>query len=95
MCATFLRSVRYLSLRSIAHTERSVKLTEPRWRFMDIANKIEALLDDEGIGSEAEVEVDFYNNTIEVYYESTEQWREDIQEWDSWDEDEKRWLNHE
>ncbi len=50
-------------------------------RFEYIADKIERLLENEGVGDEAEFSTDQYNNTMKVYYETGEQWDANTEEW--------------
>lgn len=62
-------------------------------RFEYLAEKIENLIAEEGLGGEVEFSTDQYNNTMKVYYESTEQWDEKTERWRTWDEDEDRWVD--
>lgn len=62
-------------------------------RFRYLADKIERLIEDEGLGDEVEFSTDQYNNTMKVYYETTEIWDANTGRWRVWDEDEDRWVD--
>lgn len=68
---------------------RRIILIEGTWRFVDLVEQIEELIELNGLTGEVEIDDDQYNNTIKLYYESTQQWHDG--KWMSYDEDEDRW----
>lgn len=64
-----------------------------KWRFTDLVERIRKAIQEAGLEQEAEIDIDRYNNTIKIYYESTEEWDDETQSWRVWDEEEERWAD--
>ena len=63
-------------------------MPEKYYRFNLLADRIRQLVKILGLEGEVEIDEDQYNNTIKLYYETTEWWDSEKETWSNeWDED--------
>ena len=64
-------------------------------KFKWLEDTIQSALVSAGVDKEVEFTTDQYNNTMKIYFETTEQWDAKTERWRVWDEDENRWADEE